>query len=172
MVWRPNGLGTQLDILAPVVIGRYRFSKKTNITFIHRQIRNVMQPFKRIFTDTMAEPSVQSNSLILQFREARFSDLSAIASVWTDAFFDDELIGDIMHPHRKQYPQDIYWFLLRGVRERFWDWRHQFVVVTVKDGNSERIVGAADWRRLGNGGKPRELPMVDPSEWNPMLEMP
>jgi hypothetical protein len=137
---------------------------KNDITFVHRAIRKVAQPITRIFADIMDELTVRSDSLILQLREARFSDLSAIASVWTDAFFDDELIGDIMHPRRKQYPQDIYWFLLRGVRERFWDWRHQFVVVTVKDGNSERVVGAADWRRLGGGGKPRELSMVDPSE--------
>jgi hypothetical protein len=123
-----------------------------------------VQPITRIFADTMDGSTVRSDSLILQFREARLSDLSAIASVWTDAFFDDELIGDIMHPRRNQYPQDIYWFLLRGVRERFWDWRHQFVVVTVKDGSSERVVGAADWRRLGDGGKPRELSMVDPSK--------
>jgi hypothetical protein len=160
----PNGLSFWLDIIAPVVIGRYRPSKRIDITFVCRPIKKVVQPITRIFTDTMAEPPVKSDSLVFQFREARFSDLSAIASVWTDAFFDDELIGDIMHPRRKQYPQDIYWFLLRGIREHFWDWRHQFVVVTVKDGNSERIVGAADWRRLGDGGKPRELPMVDPSE--------
>jgi hypothetical protein len=102
----------------------------------------------------------------LQLRKACFSDLSSIAAVWTDAFFDDELIGDIMHPHRKQYPRDVYWFLLRGIRERFWNWRHQFMVVTIKDGNEERIIGAADWRRLGNGGKARELWGLDPSEYS------
>jgi hypothetical protein len=115
--------------------------------------------------DSMDEPSSKTTISNLQLRKACLSDLSAIASVWADAFFDDELIGDIMHPNRKQHPQDIYWFLLRGIRERFWDWRHQFVVVTVKDGNVERIVGAADWRRLGDGGKPRELSGVDPSKF-------
>jgi hypothetical protein len=100
-------------------------------------------------------------------REAHFSDLPAIARVWHKAFLDDEIIGDLMHPHREQYPEDVYWFLLRGIRERFWDWRHQFIVVTTRDGNegtagSETVVGAADWRRLGEGGRQRELWRADP----------
>lgn len=99
-------------------------------------------------------------------REARLSDLSSIARVWHKAFFDDEIIGEIMHPYRQQYPEDVYWFLLRGVRERFWDWRHQFMVVVTKDGqNVETVVGAADWRRLGNAGAQRELLRVDPREF-------
>ncbi|KAH6857450.1 acyl-CoA N-acyltransferase [Alternaria rosae] len=93
-----------------------------------------------------------------ELRPARFSDLSSIATVWAAAFFDDEIIGEMMHPHRHEYPDDVYWFLLRGVRERFWDWRHQFIVVT-DDG---KIVGAADWRRLGRGGEEMELGRVDP----------
>ena len=41
----------------------------------------------------------------------------------------------MMHPYRKEHPEDVYWHLLRGIRERFWDWRHQFIYVSVeKDG--------------------------------------
>jgi hypothetical protein len=97
-------------------------------------------------------------------RPAQISDLSSIARIWAAAFFDDEIIGQIMHPHRKQYPDDVYWFLLRGIRERFWDWRHQFMVVTVDEGSGERVVGAADWRRLGKGGERTELWWMDPRE--------
>ncbi|KAI4690266.1 hypothetical protein J4E81_007418 [Alternaria sp. BMP 2799] len=93
-----------------------------------------------------------------ELRPARLSDLSAIATVWTAAFFDDEIIGELMHPHRDEYPDDVYWFLLRGIRERFWDWRHRFMVVT-DDG---KVVGAADWRRLGRGGEKMELGRGDP----------
>jgi hypothetical protein len=96
-----------------------------------------------------------------QLRTAQITDLTFIARVWTAAFFDDEIIGQIMHPHRNQYPDDVYWFLLRGIRERFWDWRHQFIVVTANDGN---VVGAADWRRLGKGGERMELWKADPRE--------
>jgi hypothetical protein len=96
----------------------------------------------------------------IQLRPATLSDLSSIAGVWAAAFFDDEIIGEIMHPHRNKYPDDVYWFLLRGIRERFWDWRHQFMVVT----NGGKVVGAADWRRLGKGGAKRELWKADPRE--------
>lgn len=94
-------------------------------------------------------------------RPARITDLNAIARVWAAAFFDDEIIGHMMHPHRDKYPDDVYWFLLRGIRERFWDWKHQFVVVVVE---GERVIGAADWRRLGKGGEERGLGFVDPRE--------
>jgi hypothetical protein len=100
----------------------------------------------------------RATTVHLELRAARLPDLSSIATAWTAAFFDDEIIGDIMHPHRKDYPDGVYWFLLRGIRERFWDWRHQLLVVT-KDG---KIVGAADWRRLGRGGEGKELGRADP----------
>ncbi|KAF2133573.1 hypothetical protein P153DRAFT_332496 [Dothidotthia symphoricarpi CBS 119687] len=112
---------------------------------------------------------------ITQFRlrRAGLFDLSSIARVWCSGFFDDEIIGDIMHPHRQQHPKDVYWFLLRGIRERFWNWRHQFIVVTTDDGNGREImVGAADWRRLGFGGRARELWRVDPRNLiSPLLRM-
>lgn len=98
----------------------------------------------------------------MQLRTAQLSDLPGIARVWHAAFFDDEIIGNLMHPHRQEHPEDVYWFLLRGLRERFWDWRHQFVVVTVQEDGQERIAGAADWRRLGEGGQRRELATADP----------
>jgi hypothetical protein len=105
-------------------------------------------------SESMAAPNA------LQLRPARLSDLSSIAGVWAAAFFDDEIIGEIMHPHRNKYPDDVCSFLLRGIRERFWDWRHQFMVVT----NGGKVVGAADWRRLGKGGAKRELWKADPRE--------
>lgn len=111
--------------------------------------------------DTPAAPTPSMPTFTL--RQARLSDLGSIARVWHNAFFDDEIIGDIMHPNRHKYPMDVYWFLLRGIRERIWDWRHQFVVVVAQDSsNREEVVGAADWRRLGEGGAKRELYRLDP----------
>ncbi|KAL1612385.1 hypothetical protein SLS60_000611 [Paraconiothyrium brasiliense] len=110
-------------------------------------------------SDTSKPSNPRSN---LQLRTAQLSDLPAMARVWHAAFFDDEIIGELMHPNRKEHPEDVYWFLLRGLRERFWDWRHQFVLVTVQEDGKEKIAGAADWRRLGEGGRRRELANVDP----------
>jgi len=113
----------------------------------------------------MASTATELGSLFI--RLASLSDIPSIARCWYEAFFDDVVIGEIMHPNRKEFPEDVYYFLLRGVRERYFDWTHQFVVATVKDerGN-ERVVGAADWRRLGQGGKARELWRIDPRKWH------
>jgi hypothetical protein len=110
---------------------------------------------------TQASNNAASN-LRCHLRAARTTDLTTIARIWASAFFDDEIIGQIMHPHRAQYPDDVYYFLLRGIRERFWDWRHQFIVATTTEEGEEKIVGAADWRRLGKGGERMELWRVDP----------
>ncbi|KAF2744789.1 hypothetical protein M011DRAFT_528121 [Sporormia fimetaria CBS 119925] len=116
-----------------------------------------------IAQDADAPKDVRATPGRYNLRKARFTDLSSIARVWHRAFFDDEIIGDIMHPHREQYPEHVYWFHLRGIRERFWDWRHQFMVVVTTNGqNQEVVVGAADWRRLGEKGACRELSRLDP----------
>lgn len=109
-------------------------------------------------------PSSSSASSKPTLRFATFADLTSIARCWYYGFFDDEVIGELMHPHRKEYPEDVYWFLLRGIRERFFDWRHRFIVATVQEDGKEKVVGAADWRRLGDGGKARELWWWDPRE--------
>ncbi|KAF1837628.1 hypothetical protein BDW02DRAFT_518382 [Decorospora gaudefroyi] len=109
---------------------------------------------------TLSADTVLAHDANYTLRKAQLWDINAITRIWHKAFFDDEIIGDIMHPHRHQYPEGVYWFLLQGVRERFWDWRHQFVVAVDQD--NETIVGAADWRRLGAGGASRELFRVDP----------
>ncbi|KAF2834315.1 hypothetical protein M501DRAFT_599492 [Patellaria atrata CBS 101060] len=98
----------------------------------------------------------------MQLRNAKITDLYQIAHVWHAAFFDDEIIGNIMHPNRIAYPDDVYYWLLRGIRERYFDWRHQFVVVTKEVDGQEVILGAAEWRRLGQGGKKMELGTWDP----------
>jgi len=98
-------------------------------------------------------------SASFHLRPATLLDLPSIAHIWSRAFFDDEIIGQLMHPNRNEYPDDIYYFLLRGIRERYFDWRHQFKVVVNGDG---KVAGAADWRRLGEGGDARELWWLDP----------
>ncbi|KAB5549455.1 acyl-CoA N-acyltransferase [Coniochaeta sp. 2T2.1] len=91
-------------------------------------------------------------------RLAKATDIPAIARCWYHAFFDDVVIGEIMHPFRKEYPDDVYYFLLRGIRERYFDWSHRFVVATVND----RVVGAAEWRRLGSDTNALQLWRFDP----------
>jgi len=98
-------------------------------------------------------------------RPATAFDITAIARCWYHAFFDDVVIGEIMHPYRQEHPEDVYYFLLRGTRERYFDWTHRFVVATV----GERVVGAADWRRLGTDGNGLQLSTLDPRMLEPAI---
>ncbi|KAH9903777.1 acyl-CoA N-acyltransferase [Xylariomycetidae sp. FL2044] len=102
----------------------------------------------------------------IKLRDARHGDLPAIAHVMTLAFWDDNLFGDLIHPHREQYPRDsdLYW--LRRLRVNFWDYRSRFLVAVEEaddDGKEEEtIVGFSQWSRLGDGGKAMECHWLDP----------
>lgn len=106
----------------------------------------------------MTQTSSTGDTAPVKIRPATVFDIATIARCWYYAFFDDLVIGDIMHPNRKEHPEDVYYFLLRGVRESYFDWTHRFVVATV----NERVVGAADWRRLGTDANSLQLRTLDP----------
>ncbi|RMZ87706.1 hypothetical protein DV736_g5059, partial [Chaetothyriales sp. CBS 134916] len=91
-------------------------------------------------------------------RRAFFSEQRAIARVCTAAFWNDVLFGQLIHPHRLQYPNDndLYW--LRRTQVDWWDWSHIFIVATTgKDSVSRRgkdderiIIGQAHWSRIAD----------------------
>ncbi|ETR97869.1 hypothetical protein M419DRAFT_90258 [Trichoderma reesei RUT C-30] len=90
-------------------------------------------------------------------RNACYSELSEVAHVMARAFWDDNLFGDIIHPKRNQYPDDVDLYWLRRARVSFWDSRWRFIVAVEKDNTGhERIVGIAQWARLGEDGGKRE----------------
>ncbi|ORY16826.1 acyl-CoA N-acyltransferase [Clohesyomyces aquaticus] len=101
----------------------------------------------------------------MTIRPARFTDHGAMSTVCCAAFFDENLFGHIMHPHRKEYPDDpaLYWHAF--VRDSWFDWRtHVFVAVAAdeKNGGKEKVVGVSVWERQGAGGKEMELSQFDP----------
>ena len=97
-------------------------------------------------------------------REAHFSELPQIARILTEAFWDNDLFGETIHPHRKQHPRDndLYW--LRRAQVNWWDPTHCFLVsVTTDAKGNEIITGAAQWVRLGSGNAPMKRFWFDPS---------
>ena len=99
----------------------------------------------------------------MPIREARLSDHYAMAIVFGKAFFNEDLFGRIIHPHRDTYPDDVTLYWLRRIREHWFDWRNCFLVVVTKDcDGKEAIVGVAEWARQGAGSKAMELSMLDP----------
>lgn len=101
-------------------------------------------------------------------REARYSELPEIANVMAQAFWNDNLFGDLIHPHRAQHPDDMDLYWLRRSRVTFWNWRWKFLVAVSKDDEGKEVIaGIAQWGRLGNGGKEMDLWTLDPRKYTP-----
>jgi hypothetical protein len=96
-------------------------------------------------------------------RDARYNELAEIAHVMAQAFWEDNLFGDLIHPHRKMYPNDVDLYWLRRARVNFWDYRWKWLVAVSKDESGrETIAGIAQWARLGDGGRKLECSYLDP----------
>lgn len=102
----------------------------------------------------------------IQLRDARYSELPRISHVLAKAFWEDNLFGQLIHPHRNEYPDDVDLYWLRRARVNFWDYRRRWLVATDKDkSGQEVIVGIAQWERLGDGGKKLECWYLDPRKY-------
>ncbi|KAF2689936.1 acyl-CoA N-acyltransferase [Lentithecium fluviatile CBS 122367] len=107
----------------------------------------------------------------VNIRFARYTDLPSIARVMGRAFFDDDLFGDIIHPYRKQYPEDVNLYWLRRAYVNFWNYRWRWLVAVTKDVSTgkEDVVGVAQWERLGAGGDKLECAVYDPRRYMTQL---
>ncbi|CAJ0547434.1 Ff.00g041880.m01.CDS01 [Fusarium sp. VM40] len=108
----------------------------------------------------MSKTNVTSEVVL---RDARYNELPEIAHIMTKAFWEDNLFGDLIHPHRKTYPDDTYLYWLRRARVNFWDYRWKWLAAVSKDESGrETIAGIAQWARLGEGGRKLECSYLDP----------
>lgn len=99
-------------------------------------------------------------------RDASYGELPEIAQVMSLAFFEDNLFGELIHPYRQQYPEDVDLYWLRRARVNYWDYRWKWLVAVERDANGkEVIIGIAQWARLGEGGKSMECPWYDPRKY-------
>lgn len=112
---------------------------------------------------SMSKTNVTSEVVL---RDARYNELPEIAHIMTKAFWEDNLFGDLIHPHRKTYPDDTYLYWLRRARVNFWDYRWKWLAAVSKDESGrETIAGIAQWARLGEGGRKLECSYLDPREY-------
>ncbi|WZH50284.1 N-acetyltransferase domain-containing protein [Fusarium acuminatum] len=96
-------------------------------------------------------------------RDARYSELPEIAHTMSEAFWKDNLFGELIHPHRNKYPNDVDLYWLRRARVNFWDYRCRWLIAVAKDeSGQEAIAGVAQWARLGDGGQKLECRYLDP----------
>ncbi len=91
----------------------------------------------------------------MPIRAARLHDLPPLSKILAEAFYDDELMGPVLHPHRQSFPQDYQRFWEHKVLEWYWDYSHQLnVTYYVKQndkGHEEVLTGVGDWVRHGKG---------------------
>lgn len=93
----------------------------------------------------------------MPIRLAHHSELDTISSIFAAGFHDEEVVGDLLHPRRKQYPQDYLGYWLRRCRERWWQYSRVFLVSFEQEedgkgkGGREVLTGAAEWMRVGLG---------------------
>lgn len=84
----------------------------------------------------------------MPIRPATWSDLTPAAHCAASAFFDEELFGPIMHPHRHTYPGDMYLFFLRRLRREFFD-PACLILVSYPSSSRSAITGVAVWEWRG-----------------------
>jgi len=79
-------------------------------------------------------------------RPATAADLVAASKVCARAFWDDNLFGDIIHPHRQKYPDDMHLYWLKRLRADLRDPDTHILVATAPDGGD--VVGVGQWIRM------------------------
>jgi hypothetical protein len=96
----------------------------------------------------------------MYIRPALPSDEPAMVRICTRAFFDEDLFGRVIHPHRHTYPEDVAVFWREQLRAEWIEPSNRIMVaVTSPDADAaapdtltitgEQIVGVAVWQRQG-----------------------
>ena len=89
----------------------------------------------------------------MPLRLARAQDFPEITAIYSAAFYNEDFMGALMHPHRQTYPQDYRRYWEYKVREWYWDYSHQLVVTyrvqETDKGREEVVTGVGDWIRHG-----------------------
>jgi hypothetical protein len=84
----------------------------------------------------------------------------------TAACLDDPLLGDFMHPHRKDYPSDFVAYFRKRLLRTLADVSHHHVVTCEVDEGREVITGYAEWHRRRAGDKKPAADATTPGENN------
>lgn len=87
----------------------------------------------------------------MPLRPATFADLLPASKAMAAAFKDEELFGGVLHPHRQQYPDDMYLFFLRLLRVMYYSSPDNYIILYTtthpQTGEKDAIAGAALWTR-------------------------
>ncbi|KAF2860640.1 hypothetical protein K470DRAFT_264252 [Piedraia hortae CBS 480.64] len=86
-------------------------------------------------------------------REATPQDLTPASKVCAAAFWDDNVFGEMIHPYRSQYPDDVHIYWLKRLRQVLGKQDHDILVAVNENGE---VVGLAHWIRK-RAGQPDDV---------------
>lgn len=98
----------------------------------------------------------------MSLRPARYQDLDRIADTLTAAFWNSDIVGRFMHPHRAKYPAHFREWWKRRLRAIWWDSKY---VLLVSMGETGTVTGFAKWKVHGTSAEKRKLWVLDPRKW-------
>ena len=106
---------------------------------------------------------------VMIVRKAKPAEQVEMAKTAAAAFFDDNLFGGLIHPHRNQYPDDTYLYWLKRIRRDWNDPNSHFLVSMTpsKDGGKDEVAAWAQWIRKGAAASTSK--QLDASEELPQL---
>lgn len=81
----------------------------------------------------------------MPLRPATYADLLPASIVMASAFKDEVLFGQALHPHREQYPDDMYLYFLRLLRLAYYSSPDEHIILSTT--NDDTIIGVANWTR-------------------------
>ncbi|KAH0367072.1 hypothetical protein KCU65_g4900, partial [Aureobasidium melanogenum] len=88
-------------------------------------------------------------------RPATWADLTIAAHIAALASWEDEFLGEVLHPHRAKHPKSFERSFLYDLYGNYFDSRTRLLVSHPSD-QPDSITGMAVWSRMGDGGKHME----------------
>lgn len=83
----------------------------------------------------------------MSLRPATYADHLPASALLAKAFKDEETIGGYIHPHRSDYPDDMYLFFLRALRISYYGGGEDNHLMVTIDNSTGRVTGFAHWIR-------------------------
>ncbi|EMC96734.1 hypothetical protein BAUCODRAFT_487916 [Baudoinia panamericana UAMH 10762] len=91
-------------------------------------------------------------------REAVNNELLPVSHMLARAFIDRPKLGEFLHPYRDKYPNDMYLYFLRKLREAYARGPvDNLILVSFEDDEKGTITGTALWHRKRSKPVPRTL---------------
>ncbi|KAK4580139.1 hypothetical protein LTR86_000342 [Recurvomyces mirabilis] len=100
----------------------------------------------------------------MPIRLATEDDIEPMSEIAAQAFWDDELFGELIHPYRQEHPEGVRLYWLALIRKAWNDPASHFLVSTVGEGDSQTVAAWAEWIRKGRKDEVED-PKKKQAEW-------